>query len=212
MAKSTKTAYLEKLAADLDTTVEDAKMKIKGAKAPRATKKAREAAAALQTAQQDTIDIAAVKLPTKEQLDKEAIEAQAEEAANLAKEAEELAKAAPVLDGYNGPMLALRARAKSGVYTRQPNGQPACGDEVATILGVLTPAQVVRACIVAMALPGNPYTHLNIGQQSMNLRNKLRGCLKRGEFGMGVVTEAAEVIKEQDFMKLAEDIADASHF
>lgn len=136
----------------------------------------------------------AVTMPTKEQLDAEQAAAQAEEAANLAAEAAALAleAAAPTKVVYTGPMLALRERAKRGVYKKAANGQPSCGDEVATILGGLKPEYVIRACIVALALPGNPYLHLNIGQQSMNLRNKLRGALIRGEFGMGVVREAAE--------------------
>jgi hypothetical protein len=91
-------------------------------------------------------------------------------------------------------MLALRERAKRGVYQKAANGQPSCGDEVAQILGALVPIQVIRACIIALNLEGNPYLHLNIGQQSMNLRNKLRGALIRGEFGMGVVREAAEEV------------------
>lgn len=94
--------------------------------------------------------------------------------------------------GYTGPMLALRDRAKQGLYKKAANGQPSCGDEVATILGALKPQFVIRACIIALNLEANPYTHLNIGQQSMNLRNKLRGALIRGEFGMGVVREAAD--------------------
>jgi len=100
--------------------------------------------------------------------------------------------------GYTGPMLALRERLQQGAYQKAPNGQPCCGDPIAIALGVLTPAQVIRACIIAMNLPGNPYVHLNIGQQSMNLRNKLRGCMKRGEFGHGVLVEAIEVVQEED--------------
>ncbi|CAB4168769.1 hypothetical protein UFOVP580_34 [uncultured Caudovirales phage] len=94
--------------------------------------------------------------------------------------------------GYTGPMLALRDRAKQGLYKKAANGQPSCGDEVATILGALKPQFVIRACVIALNLEANPYTHLNVGQQSMNLRNKLRGALIRGEFGMGVVREAAD--------------------
>lgn len=99
--------------------------------------------------------------------------------------------------GYTGPMLRLRERLTEGVYKKAANGQPCCGDRVATLLGTLAPAQVIRACIVAMALPANPYTHLNVGQQSMNLRNKLRGCFKREEFGFGVLVEAVEQVKEE---------------
>lgn len=99
--------------------------------------------------------------------------------------------------GYQGSMLRLRERLTEGAYKKAVNGQPCCGDRVATLLGTLAPAQVIRACIVAMALPANPYTHLNVGQQSMNLRNKLRGCFKREEFGFGVLVEAVEQVKEE---------------
>ncbi len=160
---------------------------------PRTGRKAAREAAAAVTAQQDALDIAAVHLPSAEQVEAEAA-ALAEEAATTSH------------DGYSGPMLALRERAKRGLYAKQANGQPACGDEIAALLGVLPPALVIRACISAMALPGNPYLHLNIGQQSMNLRNKLRGAMKRGEFGMGVVREAVE--EEQD--KLAEQLKAAA--
>ncbi|CAB5228712.1 hypothetical protein UFOVP1544_20 [uncultured Caudovirales phage] len=100
--------------------------------------------------------------------------------------------------GYQGSMIRLRERMAEGAYQKAPNGQPCCGDRVATLLGTLQPLQVIRACIVAMALPSNPYNHLNVGQQSMNLRNKLRGCFKREEFGFGVLVEAVETVKEQE--------------
>lgn len=100
--------------------------------------------------------------------------------------------------GYQGPMLRLRERLAEGAYSKAVNGNPCCGDMVAIKLGTLKPAQVIRACLIAMNLPANPYTHLNIGQQSMNLRNKLRGCLKREEFGFGVVAEAVEQVMEED--------------
>lgn len=100
--------------------------------------------------------------------------------------------------GYQGSMIRLRERMAEGAYQKAPNGQPCCGDRVATLLGTLQPLQVIRACIVAMALPSNPYSHLNVGQQSMNLRNKLRGCFKREEFGFGVLVEAVETVKEQE--------------
>jgi hypothetical protein len=95
-------------------------------------------------------------------------------------------------------MLRLRERLAQGAYQKAANGQPCCGDQVATILGSLAPAQVIRACIIAMALPANPYAHLNVGQQSMNLRNKLRGCFKREEFGVGVLIEAVETVQDEE--------------
>jgi hypothetical protein len=91
-------------------------------------------------------------------------------------------------------MLKLRERLKAGKYVKAANGQPCCGDLVATIFGTLTPADTIAACQIALGLGHNPYAHLNIGQQSMNLRNKLRNALKRGEFGFGVVREAVEVV------------------
>lgn len=167
-------------------------------RAPRMSKKMRDEAALAAKREADAQAVAAITLPTQEQLDREAAQAQAEEAANLAREAEEMAAEAakPVIDGYVGPMLALRSRSKAGAYVKAANGQLCCADDVASILGALPPAYVIRACIIAMALPSNPYAHLNIGQQSMNLRNKLRGCLKRGEFGMGVLREAVEAVVE----------------
>ena len=162
------------------------------------TKAQRAAAEAATKAAQDAAAIAAIKMPTKEQLDAEAAAAQAEEAANLEREAAELAEEATkpkIDDGYTGPMLALRDRAKQGAYTKAANGQLCCGDAVATLMGTLPPEGVIKACMIALDLPANPYTHLNVGQQSMNLRNKLRGALKRGEFGLGVVREAVEEVQ-----------------
>lgn len=142
-------------------------------------------------------------LPSKEQTDVEFAAAQAEEQANLAREAEEMAQEqqATTQGGYCGPMLALRQRVRAHKYVKAPNGQPMCGDDLAVALGGLEPKYVIAACIAALDLTRNPYEHLNIGQQSMNLRNKLRGALKRGEFGMGVVNEAIEdatIMQERD--------------
>lgn len=143
---------------------------------------------------------AGVHIPSKEQVDREAAEAMAEEAANLAREAEEMAeeaaKPAKRAKTYTGPMLILRERLKAGAYGKMANGQPACGDQLAQMLGALNSQQVIRACMIAMAIDINPYAHLNVGQQSMNLRNKLRGMLKQGLFGYGVVAEAVEDVIE----------------
>jgi hypothetical protein len=92
------------------------------------------------------------------------------------------------------PMLVLREATRSGVYVRAPNGQPNCDDRLARMLGTLTGPQVVAVCVIALDLPVNPYPHLNLGQQSMNLRNRLRAALNRGDFGFGVVEEAIEEV------------------
>lgn len=80
--------------------------------------------------------------------------------------------------GYTGPMLALRRAVVN--YVKAENGQPCCGDDLAQVCGRYTREQVVAGLIVALQLPGNPYAHLNPGQQSMNLRNKARTALKNG--------------------------------
>lgn len=100
----------------------------------------------------------------------------------------------PDAHGYTGPMLKLRERLKAGKYSKAANGQPCCGDLIATIFGTLKPEQTIAACVIALGCGHNPYTHLNIGQQSMNLRNRVRNAYKRGEFGFGVVREAVEEV------------------
>lgn len=159
----------------------------KTAKTPRASRAAK-------TTAPTAPEAFGISMPTPEEVEAQAQAAAAEEAANLAAEAAALAAEAanPTKAKYVGPMLALREAAKRGAYTKAANGQPSCGDAIAQALGTLKPEFVIKACIAALALPGNPYLHLNIGQQSMNLRNKLRGALMRGEFGMGVVLEAVE--------------------
>jgi hypothetical protein len=98
---------------------------------------------------------------------------------------------APIL-GYSGPMLALRERSKAGHYVKGTNGNPHCGDAVADALQVLTRERVVQVCIKLLNLEGNPYLHLNPGQQSMNLRNKLRHAVKNGFVSADAVRKTAE--------------------
>jgi hypothetical protein len=84
---------------------------------------------------------------------------------------------------YDGPMLALRKAAKH--YVKGANGNPHCGDFLATALDGLTREQVVERLGKLLFAKGittsvNPYTALNPGQQSMNLRNKARGAYLKG--------------------------------
>lgn len=83
-----------------------------------------------------------------------------------------------VKTGYVGPMLALRTAVKN--YVKAANGQPCCGDELASLCGAHPRETVVTALVAALGLGHNPYAHLNPGQQSMNLRNKARAALKSG--------------------------------
>lgn len=91
---------------------------------------------------------------------------------------------------YFGPMLALRTAAKS--YVKAKNGILCNGDDLAQAVGHLTREDVCTALIAALKLPGNPYLHLNPGQQSMNLRNKARQALKSGTLTMAEVRAAAK--------------------
>jgi hypothetical protein len=79
---------------------------------------------------------------------------------------------------YDGPMLALRTAALT--YITAKNGQPCNGDPLAMLCGQYSRTEVVVGLIKAMGLPGNPYFHLNPGQQSMNLRNKARAQITKG--------------------------------
>ena len=94
--------------------------------------------------------------------------------------------------GYTGPMLALRRAVVN--YVKAPNGQPCCGDDLAQVCGQYTREQVVTGLLVALALPSNPYAHLNPGQQSMNLRNKARAALKGGALTISQIRAALQAV------------------
>jgi hypothetical protein len=116
----------------------------------------------------------------------------AQEAKAAAKQADKDQKAAeraarPPRDP-SSPMIALSERVKSGVYVKGVNGQLRSNDEVAIALESVPAKKMVPLLLAvltpALGLEGNPYGALNYGQQSMNLRNRLRGALKKGvEFG-----------------------------
>jgi len=82
----------------------------------------------------------------------------------------------PVKTAYTGPMLALKTARKT--YVKAKNGIQCNGDDLALLCGEFSREVVVKALIRALGLPSNPYTALNPGQQSMNLRNKARHALK----------------------------------
>lgn len=102
------------------------------------------------------------------------IAAKAAEAA--AKKAERAARVPKVRDPAS-PMGALADA--STRYTKGENGQLNNGDELAQALGKVPAAQVVGVVLQTLGLAENPYPHLNYGQQSMNLRNKLRGAIRK---------------------------------
>lgn len=145
----------------------------------------------------------AAKLAAKLAKQEAAIAAKAEkEAAKLAKlsatkEEREAAKAeraarlaALNADGerkYTGSMLALADRVKLGLYVKGVTGQLRSNDELAQILDGVTPIGVIQTAKAVLELDVNPYSHLNVGQQSMNLRNKLRGAIRKGTITLDAI-------------------------
>ncbi len=87
---------------------------------------------------------------------------------------------------YVGSMLALADRVKAGVYTKGMTGQLRSNDDLAVALDAVPTDNVIALAMKALHLTVNPYAALNRGQQSMNLRNKLRGAIRADE-GMGLI-------------------------
>lgn len=103
---------------------------------------------------------------------------------------------------YDGSMLALADRVKQGVYVKGTNGQLRCQDEVALALDGVPAKKIVPLLMEVFQLEDNPYSALNYGQQSMNLRNRLRGALRKGlELGEG----EAKVKVTLDYVKQLRD-------
>jgi hypothetical protein len=80
---------------------------------------------------------------------------------------------------YTGSMLALADRVKQGVYVVGATGQLRSNDELAQALDGVSATDVVRIGMDVLKLEDNPYYKLNVGQQSMNLRNRMRGAIKK---------------------------------
>lgn len=77
-------------------------------------------------------------------------------------------------------MSALSEKVKAGIYVKGKNGQLRSNDEIALAMEVVPAKQTVSILLKALGLPENPYSALNYGQQSMNLRNRLRGVVRKG--------------------------------
>jgi hypothetical protein len=102
-------------------------------------------------------------------------------------------------------MAALRDAKKN--YVKSATGVLRTNDELAQALDAVPPTGVIRLSLEVLALDANPYARLNVGQQSMNLRNKLRGAIKRGTVTIAQVVEARDA---GGFAISAEDIAAAA--
>lgn len=99
--------------------------------------------------------------------------------------------AALAADGkvYTGSMLALADRVKQGVYVPGATGQLRSNDELAIALDGVAPTDVIRIGLDMLKIEDNPYTALNVGQQSMNLRNRMRGAIKKDTLTIAAIKE-----------------------
>lgn len=88
-----------------------------------------------------------------------------------------------------GSMLALADKVKQGVYVKSATGQLHSGDALATALDGISATDVIRIGLDTLKLEDNPYAALNVGQQSMNLRNRMRGAIKKEVLTIATITE-----------------------
>lgn len=150
-------------------------------------------------------DAAAAKAEkTKLAVEKREAEAKARADAKAARDAKAVenkeareARAKELAEGgrtYTGSMLALSERVKAGVYVKSLTGQLRSTDELAVALDAVPAENVVKMGMAIFAEP-NKYTALNIGQQSMNYRNRLRGAIKKATEINGVKV-TLDLIKE----------------
>lgn len=91
---------------------------------------------------------------------------------------------------YVGSMLALR-NAKDH-YIKGTNGRLRSNDAVALALDAVEPAGTVELAMKVLGITENPYLKLNVGQQSMNFRNKLRGAIRKGTMAVEALIEARD--------------------
>lgn len=116
----------------------------------------------------------------KAKADKEAKAAETAEQKAAAKKLRDEQKAAGVVpetgDGMSG---ALREKVALGLYVKGKNGQLRTSDPIALALETVQVKDMVPLLMETMGIGENPYPHLNQGQQSMNLRNRLRGAIRK---------------------------------
>lgn len=128
-----------------------------------------------------------------EKAEKEAHKAERAAKAEANREQREKLAAELVESGrkYTGSMLALAERVKAGVYVKSMTGQLRSTDELAVALDAVPPANVVHlGCLLFEE--SNKYAALNVGQQSMNYRNRMRGAIKAGKFTLDHLKEVRD--------------------
>lgn len=120
---------------------------------------------------------------------KKAADAQAAKDAKAAETAEQKAAAKKLRDEQKaagvvaepgeGMSGALREKVALGLYVKGKNGQLRTNDSIALALESVAVTDMVPLLLETLGLAENPYPHLNQGQQSMNLRNRLRGAIRK---------------------------------
>lgn len=153
--------------------------------ASEAKKAEREAAKAAKLAEREAKKAEREAAKAAKLAEREAAKA-ARQAAREAARAERAAKLAEL--GGSPKMAALRSAKER--YVKAKNGSLRSNDEIAQAFDGLTPDRTIATCMNLLGLGANPYAHLNIGQQSMNLRNKLRTAVKRGVISIDAVRAA----------------------
>lgn len=192
-------------AKDAENAAHNAKLKQEKADAAAKAKAEKTEAAAKTKAERDA------KLETERQAKAKAKEER--DAAASAKKAERDAERAKLVEGtdrkYTGTMLALAERVRSGAYVKSMTGQLRSNDELAQALDAVPPSNVVKLAMEVLGVDVNPYEHLNIGQQSMNFRNKLRGAIRKEVEvkGVKVTLDRVKEVRDANNYATAEDEA-----
>lgn len=148
---------------------------------------AEETAKAKIAAKAERLRIATEKKAAAEQKRADALaakEAKAAAAAQAKADKEAAKKAAAEQKATNpataeGMSSALRDKVSLGIYVKGKNGQLRTNDELALALEVVPVINMVPLLLETLGMNENPYPHLNYGQQSMNLRNRLRGAIRK---------------------------------
>ncbi len=180
----------------MTTTAEERKAQAAAAKAERDAVKAANATA--------KAELAAEKLAAKEAKATAKAEATAATAAKAQARADaKAAREARLAElGPQSKMSALRDAKKN--YVKSATGLLRSNDELAQALDTVTATNVIPMALVLLKLEENPYARLNVGQQSMNLRNRLRGALKKG---LVTIAQVIEVRDTGGYAIPAEEIA-----
>lgn len=154
------------------------------------TQEEREAAAAAKIAAKEAKNAAAAAAKAEREAAAAAKKAE-REAKNAETQAQREARVAELQAAgrtYTGSMTVLADRVKQGLYVKSATGQLRSTDDLAVALDAVPAENVVKLGVMLFE-EVNKYANLNIGQQSMNYRNRMRGAIKKGTFTLERVTE-----------------------